>query len=299
MNLRTAPRRLVYQAMTVFLLASAVTVVAEHAAQGAPASNAVHIAVVVMENHEFGDIHGNACCLYMNSLASGGADFTQSYAISHPSLPNYLAMTGGSTFKVKNDNTKKLVSGDNVFSQMQSAGVSWKAYEEDMPSPCFKGDSFAGYVLRHDPAMMYSNISNDPVACQNVVPYSQLASDIAGNALPSFSFITPNLCDDMHDCAPSVGDAWLQSNAPSLLSALGKTGILIVTFDEGSTKAGCCGDGSAGGHIFTVVAGPGAATTTLTAPVDHYSMLQLIEDNWSLPRLGNAATAPSMTGWQR
>ena len=146
--------------------------------------------------------------------------------------------------------------------------------------------------------MMYSNISGDPAACKNVVPYSKLATDIADKALPQFSFITPNLCDDMHDCAPSVGDAWLQTNAPALLKALGKTGVLIVTFDEGSTKAGCCTDGSAGGHIYTVVAGPGAAAVSISTPVDHYSMLQMIEDNWGLPRLGSAVTAPSMPGWQ-
>jgi phosphatidylinositol-3-phosphatase len=298
MTTRSRPRAVVRRALVAVALTSAFTAAPASQTLGAPATGAAHIAVVVFENHEFGDIHGNSCCPYMNSLASGFADFTQFYAISHPSLPNYLAMTGGSTFGVKNDSTKKLVNADNVFNQMQTSGLSWKAYEEDMPSPCFKGDSFAGYVLRHDPAMMYSDISNDPAACQNVVPYSQLATDIGNRALPQFAFITPNLCDDMHDCAPSVGDAWLQANAPALLKALGKTGVLIVTFDEGSTKLGCCGDGSAGGHIYTVVAGPGAATVTISTPLDHYSMLQMIEDNWNLPRLGNAATAPSMTGWQ-
>jgi acid phosphatase len=299
MNLHTLRRRLAYQALAIIMLVTACGATSARAAPGSPSTGVAHIAVVVMENHEFGDIHGNACCPYMNALASRYADFTQFYATSHPSLPNYLAMTGGSTFGIKNDNTKKLVDGANVFSQMQASGIGWKAYEEDMPSPCFKGDSFDGYVLRHDPAMMYSNISGDPVACQNVVPYSQLATDIGGKALPQFAFITPNLCDDMHDCAPSVGDAWLQANAPALLKALGKTGVLIVTFDEGTTKLGCCADGSAGGHIYTVVAGPGAATVSISTPVDQYSMLQMIEDNWGLPRLGSAATTPSMTGWQR
>lgn len=293
------PLRHLRGAIGVLVLVTGIIAVPVSATHAATTGGAAHIAVVVMENHEFEDIHGNSCCPYMNSLATQFDDFTQYYAIRHPSLPNYLAMTGGSTFGVKNDGTKKLVDGENVFHQMQTSGISWKAYEEDIPSPCFKGDSFDGYVLRHDPAMMYANISNDPVACQNVVPYSQLAVDIGNRALPQFAFITPNLCDDMHDCVPSVGDAWLQSNVPALLKALGKSGILIVTFDEGSTKLGCCGDGSAGGHVYTVIAGPGATTATISTPVDHYSLLQLIEDNWNLPRLANAATALAMTGWQR
>jgi hypothetical protein len=105
----------------------------------------------------------------------------------------------------------------------------------------------------------------------------------------------------MHDCSVDVGDGWLRTWVPRILPALQPDGILILTFDEGSTGAGCCAK-AAGGHIVTIIAGPGARSgIKLPGPADHYSVLRLIEDNWGLERLGEAACActPTIAGWRR
>jgi hypothetical protein len=132
-----------------------------------------------------------------------------------------------------------------------------------------------------------------------VVPFSRLSEDLA-RGLPPFTWITPDLCHDMHDCPVEDGDRWLSGWAPRIIAALQPNGILIVTFDEGSTDQGCCGGTATGGHIATIIAGPGArAGVRIDAPADHYSVLRLIEDNWGLARLGLAASAstPTIGDW--
>jgi phosphatidylinositol-3-phosphatase len=133
------------------------------------------------------------------------------------------------------------------------------------------------------------------------VPLDRLAADLAGPGLPDLAWITPDLCHDTHDCPVRVGDEWLASWVPRLIGGLGPGGILIVTYDEGTSDAGCCG-GAAGGRVLTVIAGPGAAPgARIEAPSDHYSILRLIEDHWGLPRLGRAACpcTPDIAGWER
>lgn len=162
---------------------------------------------------------------------------------------------------------------------------------EDLPRPCFKGDDAGEYAKRHDPFMYYTRISDQPSQCAHVVPLTELASDERSGALPRFIWITPNLCHDMHDCSVAQGDAFLSRLVPPLLRSLGPHGLLFLTWDEGSTNDGCCRL-AAGGHIVTIVAGPGARPgARLTVPTDHYSTLQTIEDLLGLRRLRGAACA--------
>ena len=250
-----------------------------------------HVAVIVMENEEYGDIIGSSSAPYINRLASTHAVARQMYAIRHPSLPNYLALTGGSTFGIDSDCTDCSVPGSGVAGQLMAQGLTWRGYMEGLPHPCFTGGASGNYAKKHDPFVYYRAIVRDPQACRNVVPLGQLASDERARHLPTLSWITPNLCHDMHDCDPSVGDRFLHTLVPPLLRALGPRGLLILTFDEGSSDDGCCRLAS-GGHIVTIIAGGLARHgARLATPVDHYSTLQTIEDLTGVERLRGAACA--------
>jgi hypothetical protein len=161
---------------------------------------------------------------------------------------------------------------------------------EDMPAACFTGSDAGGYAKKHDPFVYYRDLVRSR-GCANVVPLTQLATAERAHALPSFAWISPNLCHDMHDCDVATGDRFLAGLVPGLLSALGPRGLLVLTWDEGSSDAGCCRLAS-GGHIVTILAGPAARLhSRLGTPVDHYSVLQLVEDLFKVPRLAAAACA--------
>jgi hypothetical protein len=213
------------------------------------------------------------------------------YAITHPSLPNYLALIGGSTFGISSDCTDCMVSATSIVDQLERAWESWRAYMQDLPSPCFTGASAGEYAKKHDPFVYYTLITGDPRRCANVVPLTRLAADERGGTLPRFAWITPNLCNDMHDCSVATGDRFLSTLVPPLLRSLGRGGLLFLTWDEGSSDSGCC-HLAAGGHIVTIVAGPGArAGARLAKPADHYSVLQTVEDLLRLGRLRGAGCA--------
>jgi hypothetical protein len=256
-------------------------------AAGAPA----HIAMLVLENHEYGDIVGSRSAPYINALARRSALATGMYAITHPSLPNYLALTGGSTFGISDDCSDCRVRARSLVDQLAAAHLSWRAYMEGLPRACFTGASAGEYAKKHDPFAYYTRITGDHARCANIVPLTRLTADEQAGALPRFTWISPNLCHDMHDCSVSTGDRFLAGLVPGLLRALGPHGLLFVTFDEGSSDAGCCRLAS-GGHIVTIVAGAGArAHARLSTPTDHYSVLQTIEDLLGLGRLRGAACA--------
>jgi hypothetical protein len=254
---------------------------------GAPSQ----IAVILMENEEYGDIIGSRSTPFINRLARRYALARQMYAVSHPSLPNYLALTGGSTFGMTDDCTDCSVTATSLVDQLERARITWKAYMEDLPHPCFAGAGAGEYAKRHDPFAYYTRISGNSARCRRVVPLSQLYADERTLNLPRFVWITPNLCHDMHDCDPSTGDRFLAQLVPPLLSALGRRGLLVLTWDEGSSDNGCCRLAS-GGHVAAILAGPGVRRgARLSTPTDHYSMLQTIEDLLGLTRLRGAACA--------
>jgi hypothetical protein len=243
--------------------------------------------VIVMENEEYGDVIGSSSAPYISRLARTYGLATRAYAITHPSLPNYLALTGGSTFGISSDCTDCSAPGAGLAGQFQTHGVSWKGYMEDLPHPCFTAAGAGEYAKKHDPFVYYRGLH----ACRQVVPLTQLYRDEQRDTLPSFIWITPNLCNDMHDCSTATGDRFLSKLVPPLLRALGKGGVLLLTWDEGSSDDGCCRLAS-GGHIATIVAGSGARRhARLSTPVDHYSLLQTVEDLLGLPRLGGASCA--------
>jgi phosphatidylinositol-3-phosphatase len=256
-------------------------------ASGPPA----RIAVLVMENQEYGSIIGSRDAPYVNRLAQTYGLVRGLYAVSHPSLPNYLALTGGSTFGINSDCTDCTIRATSLVDQLERAGVSWKAYLEGFPGSCYTGAGRGDYAKKHDPFAYYPGVTGDPARCGKLVPLSRLSVDERAGSLPRFSWIAPNLCHDMHDCSIGTGDRFLARLVPPLLAALGPRGLLVLTWDEGTSNNGCCRLAS-GGHVATIVAGGLASRgAVLTTPTDHYSILQTIEDLLALPRLRRAACA--------
>lgn len=261
-----------------------------------------HVIWILMENHSFGDIIGNSQAPFINSVANECGLATNYHNISHPSLPNYVGMTSGlggrDIKKFNNDcnpSKKCSTSAPSIFGQ----GESWKAYEESMPSNCDPSNS-GEYAVRHNPPPYYSTLSG---CAANDVPYSQLATDLASNSLPAFSFVTPNLISDMHDGTIAQGDAWLASNLPTILNSTAYTSgstVVVITWDEGSggkTGEDCITNTTdLSCQVATIVISPSTPVGTVSAAsFNHYSLLATTEQLLGLPALGLASSASTMT----
>ncbi len=262
--------------------------------QSVPLARDSHVVLIVMENKEYSEVVGSPGASYLSRLAHRYAIATNFYGIAHPSLPNYLALTGGSTFGVTSNCTGCSRRETNVIDQLEHAGVSWKAYMEGLPRPCFTGAGAAGYVKKHDPFVYYEDIARSPTRCRKVVPDRQLGEDLSAGRLPTFAWITPGLCNDTHDCSVAVGDRYLSKLVPSLLPALGPHGMLLITWDEGSSDKGCCGGLAAGGRVATLIVGPDVRRgARLGADYSHYSILHTIDLAFGLRPLRGASSASS------
>ncbi len=252
--------------------------------------NFSHIFIILLENKESSAVVGNSAAPYLNGLAAQYARATNYFGVTHPSLPNYLALIGGDTFGITSDCTTCFVSAENVIDQIETSGRTWRAYMESMPRPCFLGDTQA-YKQKHNPFIYFDDIRTNPDRCDRIVPLSQFDADLQSNALPNYIWITPNICNDMHDCGIDVGDQWLKLWVPKILasSAWQDNGVLFITFDEGGTQSGCC-TYAAGGQVDTLIIAPTVKRGfTSSAEYDHYSLLRTIEEAWGLPLLGNAS----------
>ena len=252
-----------------------------------------HIFTIVMENHNYDEVIGNTGqAPYVNSLADRYALAASYKAVSHPSLPNYLALTGGSTFGISDDCTGCYVSAPNLaVDRVEASGRSWKAYMESDPGGCFVGDSYP-YMQKHDPFIYFDDVRTNPSECARVVPSSNLASDLASSATtPGYSWITPNMCDDTHDCSVGAGDAWLSKVVPMILSSPAyqqQSSLVLITWDE---------DDNGGNRVATLVIGKGVpAGFRSGVSYDHYSLLKTVETAWGLPPLtSNDAQASPMS----
>ncbi len=255
-----------------------------------PASRASHVVTIVLENEERESVIGSSAAPYVNALARRYATMTQSFAIRHPSLPNYLALTSGSTHGIESDCTDCRVPARNIVDQLEAARISWKAYLEDAPTACFLGAEHGGYAKKHNPFAYYTDVAGSRARCSRLVGFGALQGDLRAGTLPTFVWITPNLCDDGHDCGVAQSDRFLARTVPALLRELGPHGFVVLTWDEGSSDRGCCGGAAAGGRVATVLAGPdvrrGASVAT---PIDHYGVLASIERALGLPLLAGAA----------
>ena len=254
-----------------------------------PPAGPAHIMVIVMENREASSVLGQPDAPYINSLATSYGLATHWYGVSHPSLPNYLTMVSGSDQGVHDDGTGYVFAGPTLVDQLAAHGIGWKAYMEDMPSPCFGGSSSGGYAKKHDPFMYFTSITRSPAQCGRVVPHGRLSSDLAAGTAPPFLFVTPNLCDDGHDCPNSVADGWLKREMGMVTGSgwFRQGGSVVITWDEGGTDNGCCGDAAAGGQIATIVV-TAAGHRRLDTSGDHYGTLRALEEDYGVGLLGSS-----------
>lgn len=250
-----------------------------------------HVMLIVEENRSESSVIGSSDAPYINSLADTYGLALSSYGQAHPSLPNYLELLSGSTHGVTDDGTGYTFAGPTLVDQLAQQGITWRAEMESMPSACYSGGSAGEYAKKHDPFMYFRTITQNASQCQNVVPLRSLQTDVSSAQAADFVWVTPNLCDDGHDCSTGTADSWLQTNLGPVLSSswFRENGVVIITWDEGSDNSGCCGS-AYGGHIATiVVAANQQAHTTLAQAVDHAGTLRTIEQLYGVPPLGDAA----------
>ena len=234
------------------------------------------VTVIVMENKSYA---AAMAAPYAASLAAKYAVATNYRAVSHPSLPNYLAITSGSTWGIADDGYHRLAAG-GLGAQMSAAGLPWHAYMEGMTAGCF--DSPYPYALKHNPFAYYGG------ACPaNVSSASAMPSDLAAGAT-GLVWISPGLCNDTHDCPVATGDQWLSRQVPMILASPGwrAGGVLFIVWDED--------DGGGDNRVPLIVVSSRLATHEFTSAFDHYSLLATIEDSLRLPRLGHAVGAPAL-----
>ena len=251
-----------------------------------------HVVLITMENKSYPDIVGSTHAPYINSLISTYSFADNYLAVAHPSLPNYLALIGGSTFDVTSDCDNCFVSGSSLVTQLENAHRTWKAYMESMPNSCFVGND-GTYAQKHNPFIYFDEIRNNPQQCGNIVPYQELQKDLSSkDTTPNFIWISPNLCNDMHDCSVRTGDTWLAENIPTILSSPAFTkqkSLLIITWDEGEK--------SSNNRVPTLFISNSVKKHFIThASYSHYSLLHTIESMWGLPPLTvSTAQSPLIT----
>jgi len=255
-----------------------------------------HVVVVVFENKEATSIAGNPDAPTFNALAHRYAVLTNYDAVSHPSLPNYLALVSGSTHGISSDCTDCVIDARNLADTLAAAGKTWKTYAEDLPHPGYTGAFSGRYAKKHDPFLYFRDVADSRARRNRVVPFTQLSSDLRRHRLPDLSLVVPNLCDDMHDCSVATGDAWLKTHVvPLLHSRALRGGVVFVVFDEGTSSTG------GGGHVYALALGPTVrGGSRFTRATNHYGLLRTIEDAWKLPRLGFSRTGTPIGGiWKK
>ncbi|HYZ54137.1 MAG TPA: alkaline phosphatase family protein [Streptosporangiaceae bacterium] len=261
----------------------------------ASASSAVprfgHVVIVVMENKNYNAIIGRPSeAPYLNKLASGGAVFSNSYAITHPSQPNYLALFSGSTQGVTNDNCPQNFGNvPNLGAELISSGLKFAGYSESMPSAGYTGcgSYFSlGYIRTHNP---WADFRNVPAASN--LTFASFPGNYS--RLPAVSFAIPNLCHDMHYCPRDTGDSWIQHHLGGYATwAQSHNSLLIITWDEDGTVLGTGGDNN---RVATIFYGAHVRPGTYTERISHYSILRTVEDMYGLAHAGASASAAPIT----
>jgi len=244
-----------------------------------------HVIIVMEENHGYSQIIGSSQAPYINTLASQGALFINSFGLAHPSQPNYLGLFSGSTQGVTDDSCPHTFSTASLESALHAAGKTFVGYSEGLPSPGSMTCRSGLYVRRHAP---WTDFSKDSSADNQ--PFTSFPADFS--TLPTVAFVIPNLDNDMHNGTIQQGDAWLQSNLlPYVTWAQSNNSLLIVEFDEDQ--------GTNANHIPTIFVGPMVKPGKYSAKINHYNVLRTIEDMYTLPHLGKTASArPITAAWK-
>jgi phosphatidylinositol-3-phosphatase len=242
-----------------------------------------HVVIVIDENKSFGQIINNPAAPYINSLAKSGAVFTQSFAVAHPSQPNYLALFSGDTHGVPDDRCPLSLSGDNLVTELVRNGFTFATYLESIPTTGYMGCVSGNYYRKHNPGANWQGTNVSPDLNRPFIGFHWNYSK-----LPTVSFVVPNQLNDMHDGEPVSairrGDDWLKANIdPFIKWAARNNSLLILTWDED--------DGSDNNRIPTIFVGPMVKPGTYSTRIDHYDVLRTIVDMYGLRPLGKSSAA--------
>jgi hypothetical protein len=268
------------------LLLAAVVFCSGGQAAPRPVPQLDHAIVVVLENKQRDKVLGNPAAPAFNAFAANGAVLAGYRGVTHPSLPNYLALVSGSTHGIASDCTSCTVRGRSLADTLEAKRRTWKTYAEGLPRPGWTGPLRGRYAKRHVPFLYFSTVLSKPARLRRVVPLSQLSRDLAAKRLPDFALVVPDLCHDMHDCPVATGDAWLKRFLPRLLR-LPNTAVFVV-FDESDSL-----DPRVPGLVIGTAVRPGSQ---FRPRLSHYGLLRTIEDAWGLARLGRSASVGPITG---
>lgn len=239
-----------------------------------------HIVIVIEENKAYKQIIGNDDAPYINALARRGMLFTQSYGVTHPSQPNYLALFSGTTRNISSDVCPLELSGDNLASALIAQGLSFASYSESLPAAGAEDCVFGGYRRKHNPTADWKEL-----AAYNL-PFNAFPQEF--EKLPTVSLVVPDQHNDMHDGSIKQGDAWLAKNIEAYAQwAWAHNSLLIVTWDEDN--------GSGDNRVATIFVGAMVKRGSSAQRINHYSVLRTIEEMYGLPYLNESAQAQSIT----
>jgi len=271
---------------------------------GPPAqSSPDHVFLIVLENHGFSQVIGSAAMPYFNSLAAQHSLATNYFANTHPSIGNYFMLTTGQIV-TNDDGFAGTVADDNLARALTGAGKTWKAYLQSFPSVGYTGPDVYPYLKRHNPFSYFTDVVGSPATAANMVPFSQIFSDLGAGALPRFALIAPNAENDGHDCPGggsacadtdklAAADTWLQTNInPLITNAALANSVFIITWDEAADTDTANG----GGQVATVLLGSHVKAAFRSATFfQHQNTLRLILDLLQVTdHPGSSATAASM-----
>jgi phosphatidylinositol-3-phosphatase len=269
-----------------------------------PIPAAAHVFLIVLENHAFNQVIGSPFMPYLNSLATQHSLATNYFANTHPSIGNYFMLTTGN-IETNNDAFIGTISSDSIPRAFAAGGKTWKAYMESLPSVGYTGGDVYPYFKHHNPFAYMTDVLGSTTETANLVPFTQLSSDLAAGAVPNFVFIAPNAEDDAHDCPTggsvcldsdrlTAADNWLKNNIDPLIKSPSlANSVFIIVFDEDEFDVVSV---NGGGQVAMVMAGShvkaGFKSTTL---FQHQSTLRLVMDLLGVTdHPGNSATAPTM-----
>ncbi|MCX6291107.1 MAG: hypothetical protein NT126_05020 [Bacteroidetes bacterium] len=252
-----------------------------------------HVVILVLENHGYGQVVGSAAAPYINGLISDPASalFTQSYALSHPSQPNYIQLFSGSNQGVVNDNvpTGLPFAAANLGAELLSASKTFSGYSEDLPSVGFTGATSLSYARKHNPWVNWQGTGTNGIPTTANQPFTAFPVDY--NLLPTVSFVIPNLVNDMHDGTDptriSTCDTWISTNMNSYIQwAKTHNSLLILTFDED--------DNASSQKILTLFIGSMVQDGSYPVTISHYNILRMLEDMYGLGHAGAASTSATI-----
>src|SRR5216683_4508266 len=289
--------------------------------------NFQHVFIIMMENTGYTSLIGNPNAPWINFAASTYGLATNYFGVSHPSQPNYIAATSGSTNGVTNDNDTT-INVPNIVDQIEASGRTWKAYMQSL-SLC-NGNLLATscgnqlYERKHNPFVSYQDVQSSPSRLDNIVDFSQLATDLANDTVPDYSWISPDQCHDMHgrggggasdSCDFSqvqpliaAGDLFLSQTVSSIVNSKAWRGnsVIFIMWDESDftgsgpsgfgDTSGCCDANPGGGHVLgLVLSHSDHSARQSNVAYNHYSQLSTIQGGWNLGCLAFTCDTANVT----